>query len=135
MRGLTASHWLQQGDFSDASAGPGALVQELRHFRGGGHSSHIARKPGSSGSSLCVRACMRAPFHSCTPLVVDTIWERDATLPEIVAVDVTAAEHCNWRLTVLNETSSDGHKVKLLGFMIAESDRVRAWGAAAENLG
>ena len=106
-----------------------------RPFRGGGHSSHIARKPGSSGSSLCVRACMRAPFHSCTPLVVDTIWERDATLPEIVAVDVTAAEHCNWRLTVLNETSSDGHKVKLLGFMIAESDRVRAWGAAAENLG
>ena len=63
----------------------------------------------------------------CDTTTVDLTWERDATLPEIMAVSVQPVESCKWKLTVLNETSSAGHKVKILGFMVAEeNDRMRA---------
>ena len=63
----------------------------------------------------------------CDTTTVDLTWERDATLPEIMAVSVQPVESCKWKLTVLNETSSAGHKVKILGFRVAEeNDRMRA---------
>ena len=68
-----------------------------------------------------------ALLPSCDPTTVDTLWQRDATLPEIVGINVQPVPMCKWKLSVMNETSSGGHKAKILGFMVAEeNDRMRA---------
>ena len=52
----------------------------------------------------------------------DLTWEQKSSMPSMLPVEVTPlAPACVLRLTVLNETSSDGHRVKLEGVMVQSS--------------
>ena len=58
------------------------------------------------------------PLRSCNPVEIDLKWENQSTQPSIVRVQVQPVPACRVRLTVLNGTSSGGHRVKLDGVML-----------------
>ena len=49
---------------------------------------------------------------------VDLKWERQTTQPDITAVQVQPVPACRVRVTVLNGTSSGGHRVKVEAVMV-----------------
>ena len=50
----------------------------------------------------------------------DLQWEVRASLPQILGASVQPVEACVVRLTVLEQTSTGGHRVKVEGVMVQE---------------
>ena len=73
-------------------------------------------------SISCVFGC------TCNPVVLDFAIKDHFSPVRLFPFSVSKHNDCHVNITVLNETSSEGHKVKLLGFTIEEDSRIQKTG-------
>lgn len=65
-----------------------------------------------SFSLECIANC------TCTNTTVNSHWQQKISVPESHSIQVTQHENCIMKVTVLNETSSGEHKVKIVGVIV-----------------
>lgn len=80
----------------------------------------------------CVEGC------TCDPFIRNTHELSTPNGPKVsvmrqASMLVSAAESCLFKLTVREETTSDGHKVKLLGVILSEVQDIGGWGMQVQD--
>lgn len=78
------------------------------------------RSYSDTGKALveCVDGC------TCEPTKVDAVSVRHTSEIHTERIVVSAAPECRVRVTVLNETSTQGHKFRLSSFAVHKRDKV-----------
>ena len=61
------------------------------------------------------------PPSSCGAKDVDLFWPQRTTQPDISILEVQPVPACRVRVTVLNTTSTEGHRVKLDAVMVVDT--------------
>lgn len=79
----------------------------------------------------CVNNCKCGPVEE-----LDFLWQEHSSQAGIHKIEAEQHGACEVRITVLNATSDlgGGHKVKLLGLMVAEAGKVYLQGAQVDML-